>query len=900
MRSRQKRLKRHFIVEYLEVRSLLSGGLREPTPLPAGSLDPNFGSGGIASSSILGPTSDLASGVAIQRQGDGKIVVAGTARGVQSQSSFALARFNADSSLDKGFGNGGTVFTGFVAGSFTATASAVAIEPDGKIVVVGTVEGDIAGNNVEDFALARYNTDGSLDTSFGTNGEVLTDFGPDTVSSATGIAIAGNGNIVVTGTTTINGTSEFGVARYNNVGSLDQSFGAGGLATVDFGPDTSVFTANGVALEPQGQIVLGGTVAHFTGGFTVDFGVMRFNADGSLDQSFGTGGLVDTSFGSSNAATVAGIALEPGTGAIVLAGTVQDPSFTENFALARYNASDGRLDTNFGMQGEVITPSAPATTSTAAGLAIQPTDGAIVVTGTTSGFDINSNFFQDLVLTRYHSADGSLDQSFGTAGVVFTDFGAGSRTTAAGVAIQSTGKIIAAGSVTFTSGGTVAGFGVARYTSNGILDGRFGTGGKVITNVAGPSSDLTAAEAIQPDGKIVVVGTATVFGPDGAFDEEFALTRFNSDGSVDTHFGSNGSVLTDFGTGTNEAADVVIEPNGKILVAGTVEGTINGEFVQDFALAQYNSDGSLDRRFGSGGVVLTAFGPDSESTAASMALQSNGKIVVVGTASGFDSDDNEFQNFALARYNSNGSLDSSFGTGGKLLTSFGADTPVTAVGVAIQPNGAIIVAGSANDPDTFNDEFALARYSKNGGLDASFGTGGLVTMSFGADDGADIGGVALETNGRIIVAGNVEDFDNETTDFTLVSFNPDGSLDQGFGTGGVVTTDFGSETQAFAAGVVIQPDGKIVVAGTVTGFDSNFNFIQDFAAVRYNTDGSLDQSFGNGGTVLTSTGASESDSAADVAIAPNGNIIVAGTMSDSNSSDFTLVSYVGKKQNRRG
>jgi uncharacterized delta-60 repeat protein len=900
MRSRRKRAYRTFLAERLEVRSLLSGGPNVFGPFPAGSLNPSFGTGGIATSSIFGPTDTSASDVAIARQGDGKIVVAGTARGVNSQSGFALARYNNDGTLDTHFGNKGTVFTPFLSGSVAATASALAIEPDGKIVVVGTVQGTINGNSSEEFALARYNSDGSLDARFGNGGEVLTDFGPDTFSSASSVAIAGNGAIVVAGSTTIGGNGDYAVARYNANGSLDRSFGTGGEVAFNF-PDFTVFTTKvGVALQPNGKVVLAGTVASFTNGFTTDFGVARLNTNGSMDTTFGGDGLVTTSFGDPlRVESVAGVALEPGTGAIVVAGTVQDPSngFTEEFALARYNAGDGSLDAGFGTGGEVVTTPAPSTTSVATDLAIQPSNGAILVTGTTSGFDSSSTFFQSLTLNRYTTA-GKLDPSFGTGGQVLTAFTPGSRSSGAGVAVQLDGKIVAAGSVTFTDGGTVAGFGVARYNTNGSLDRGFGTRGEVVTNVPGPSSDVAAGEAIQRDGKIVVVGTASVFAPNGAINTDFALTRFNADGSVDTHFGNNGSVLTDFGTGANQAVAVAIQPDGKIVVAGTINGTINDDF-QDIGVARYNPDGTLDRSFANGGEVLIDLGSDTDGTAAGLAIQPNGKIVVAGTASGFDADDNFFEEIALARLNANGRLDATFGTGGEVLTGFGANTTVAAAGLALQPNGKIVVAGTATDQDTFVNEFALARYNTNGQLDASFGTGGEVTTSFGDGVSATARAVAIQANGRIVVAGSTTDLNTFNDDFALARYTTTGALDTTFGTGGLVTTSFGPGASADATGLAIQPDGEIVVAGTVQDFSTDFT--SDFGLARYNPNGSLDSSFGTGGEVRTSFGPDVSGTVAGVAIAPGGDIVVVGTTSVGfNNPEFTLADYLGSKKKDRG
>jgi uncharacterized delta-60 repeat protein len=878
-------------VESLEGRSLLSGG----PGLRPGSLDPGFGTGGVASPpAIFGPTDDIASGVAIQRQGDGKIVVAGTARGVEGPSAFAVARYNADGSLDVGFGNGGTTFTPFPSGS--VQASAVATQSDGKVVVAGTFQGDVNGSSVEEFALARYTKDGILDKSFGIGGEVITDFGTDSFSSASSVAITPGGQIVVSGPVTIGGVNDFAVARYDSNGKLDKSFGIGGEATAGF-PNLTVFlNPVDLALQPDGKVVLAGTVADFSGGFKTDFGLARFGTNGRLDATFGTGGEVVTSFGATNVSSVAGVALEPGTNAIVVAGTVQDPStFAGEFALARYKASDGSLDATFGNGGEVVTPAASGTTTTAAGVAIQA-DGKIVVEGATSGFDASSNFFQDLALARY-TLTGQLDKTFGTGGQILTDFGTGSRSTGAGVAIQPDGKIVGAGSVSFPfSGGPVAGFGVARYTSSGGLDRGFGVKGKVITNVAGPTSDVAAGVAIQPDGKIVELGTASVFAANGTIIGDFALTRFKADGTVDTHFGTNGSVLTSFGDGSIQAVGVTVQADGRIVVAGTLT---NAEFVQEIVLARYTKDGILDSSFGTGGEVLTTFGGDTSATAAGVTIDPTGRIVVAATVSGFDSSDNFFEDFAVARYRTNGSLDASFGSGGEALADFGSGVSATAAGVAIAPGGKIVVAGSITDPNTFNNDFAVARFNASGSLDTSFGSGGEATASFGPDTSDTAVGVAVQADGKIIVAGTDQDFDTNFIDeFGLARFNANGSLDATFGTGGLVATSFGPSASAFAGGVTIQPDGRIVVAGTVQDFATDV--ISEFGLARYDTNGSLDASFGSGGLVTTSFGPGTSASAAGVAIGSDGEIIVAGTITDSNfGSNLTLAGYVGSKRKDR-
>ena len=509
-------------------------------------LNTSFGTGGFATFSIDGPSTDKAAGVAITHQADGKIVVAGTASGPTAQSTFAVARQNADGSPDTTFGKGGTVFTNFAPGTIVA-ANDVAIQPDGKILVAGLIEGFINNNFAEDFAVARYDTNGSLDATFGTGGEVVADFGPNSSSEASSIVVTPAGKILVAGTTSADG-GDFAMAQLNADGSLDTTFGTGGKVVSSFGPN--VFAADvgakvGAAVLPSGQIVLAGLVINENNGFALDFGLASYNADGSLKTSFGTGGEVLTEFADSQVSSVAGIAVEPGSGTVVVAGSLHATTgFQSSFALARYHVSDGSLDASFGTGGEVITPTAPGTSSTATGIAIQPADGAIIVSGTLDGSDSNFNATKDLTLARYKAADGSLDATFGTGGEVVTDFGTGTLTSGSGVTVQADGKIVAAATV---GGSVIGGFGLARYNRSGSLDAKFNNGGEVVINVTMPAGMSTAGEAIQADGKIVVAGSAGVV-VNGAVASRIVLTRFNRDGSLDTTFGTNGSVITHFST----------------------------------------------------------------------------------------------------------------------------------------------------------------------------------------------------------------------------------------------------------------------------------------------------------------------------------------------------------------
>src|SRR4029450_2106701 len=282
------------------------------------------------------------------------------------------------------------------------------------------------------------------------------------------------------------------------------------------------------------------------------------------------------------------------------------------------------------------------------------------------------------------------------------------------------------------------------------------------------------------------------------------------------------------------------------------------------------SDGDLDPSFGFGGVVMTDFNTSTD-IAYSVALQPDGKLV----AAGITYTDNDFSNqdFAIARYNVDGSLDASFGTNGRVTTDFpGLVAAISAV--VVQPDEKIVVAGGAYPLFTFAGDFKVARYNPDGSLDTSFGTGGIVTTIF-PGDGSYAFALALQPDGKIIAAGtDFVDFnpgDMSDTDFALARYNPDGSLDTTFGNGGTVTTDFfGTEDDVFS--VLIQPDGKIVAVGSAND-PANF---YDFAAVRYLSNGTLDTTFGAGGKVSTDFGDRGFDRAHSAALQADGKIVAAG------------------------
>ncbi len=381
----------------------------------------------------------------------------------------------------------------------------------------------------------------------------------------------------------------------------------------------------------------------------------------------------------------------------------------------------------------------------------------------------------------------------------------------------------------------------------GDLDPTFGSGGTVITDSGG--FDAATALVLQPDGKIVVAGFS--FAPGVS---NFILARYNADGSLDGGFGSEGMVSTNLG-GFDQAFALALQPDGKIVVAGLCCAG------PKFALARYNADGSLHASFGNGGKVTTDFG--GAAFASALALQPDGKIVVAGSAGPGSG------NFALVRYNADGSLDAGFGNGGKVTTDFGGAAFASAL--ALQPDGKIVAAGFFHpQPPIGNSSFALARYNADGGLDLSFGLGGTVLTDFSG--AAEAHALALQPDGKIVAAGFSVVFN--ITHFALARYNAEGSLDPSFGSGGKVAANFGG--LAAAAALALQPDGKIVVAGTTVVDRSKFFNGSFFTLARYNAEGSLDAGFGSGIEFTTALRNLGLDQASALALQPDGKIVVAG------------------------
>lgn len=421
---------------------------------------------------------------------------------------------------------------------------------------------------------------------------------------------------------------------------------------------------------------------------------------------------------------------------------------------------------------------------------------------------------------------GDLDTGFGSGGIVTTDIG-GNEDRIHALALQSDGKIVAAGMVDGTNGRD---FALVRYHPDGSLDTGFGAGGIVTTDV---DYEQAFAVAVQSDGKIVAAGDGS--SPDGNY-VTFMVTRYNSNGSLDTGFGTNGIVSTMVGAFDTKARALAIQSDGKILVGGMASPAFPRN---DYTLARYTSNGSLDPNFDSDGIVTTSI-KGYHDEIRSLAVQADGKIVACGRS--VEEGLNKHFEFAVVRYNNNGSLDTGFSADGKVTTSISTGHD-NAKAVAIQSDGKIVVAGEA----TAGPGIVLVRYNANGSLDTGFDTDGMVTTDIGPGY-CYATSVAIQPDGKILTAGAYMNGNTFYQSLALVRYNPDGSLDTGFGVNGIVTTHVGSHTNDEAGSMVIRADKKILIGGyTETTSARNFCLARYLGDVNnspvpydFNSDGKSD------------------------------------------------------------
>jgi uncharacterized delta-60 repeat protein len=385
--------------------------------------------------------------------------------------------------------------------------------------------------------------------------------------------------------------------------------------------------------------------------------------------------------------------------------------------------------------------------------------------------------------------------------------------------------------------------------ADGNLDPTFGTGGKVVSDFG--YDDRAAGVAVQPDGRIVTAGTSC--------NGDILVTRYRPDGSLDPSFDGDGSLCVDVGSGSaDQGEEVIVLGDGRLLVAGTSAG--------NFALVRLNADGTLDSTFGTGGRATYDLGGNEVLHDA--ALAPDGKVVMAGETTGPGCPNaptmaGTTAGVAVARVLPNGTLDPTFGVGGGVVR-IDPDQVQRGLTVAVEPDGRPVIGGRITSCSRVNIHYSVFRLTTTGVADPTFAPQDPLQES-GPTSAAD---VAIQPDGRILVL--IDTFVGPATSpsrddaFIVIRYNPDGTVDTGFGNGGVATALFGAGRNATPTALVLQGD-KILTGGSVDG---------DFALARFNASGTLDQSFDGDGLVTTDFGGDDAIGA--LAVDPDGKAVAAG------------------------
>ncbi|QDU28395.1 Bifunctional hemolysin/adenylate cyclase precursor [Anatilimnocola aggregata] len=776
-------------------------------------------------------------------QPDGKTVVLGFGSSFSGAESYLL-RYNTNGTVDSTFGNGGKV----TVGGSSFSANSLALQTDGSILVTGTG----SNSSDSDFAVRRYNASGALDTNFGEQGQATIDFGEGSYdNSAKTLIQPADGKLLVIGNSYSDNNQIFTLLRLEANGLVDLSFGDSGRVHVDLGNLSENVTD--AVLQPDGKILVLGTT--YVSGTGADVVLLRFLADGMADDSFGTDGVVLSDLGGTED-YARSIALQT-DGRILISGSTN--AATQDMVAARYDET-GVLDVSFGTDGVAVFDFGGGY-DVVQDMLVLP-DGKIILAGTTEPSGGQSLF----ALTKLND-NGSLDTSFGTSGLATTDLGSAYALGAA-VDLQSDGSLVVGGIAVAAASVNDFDLGLARFTASGQLDLTYGSAGFVQTGFAGSTITFDrSVMAVQPDGKTLIA--STIMGITG--DLGWGIARNNVDGSPDLSFGTGGTlnvkVLGDF----NRLGGIAIQPDGKFLVTGTVQGGAAG---LDIAIRRFHGDGSADTSFGTAGTVQLELGNTSDVPRA-IAVQNDGKIVVGGHTQA----DGETADFYVLRLQADGSFDTSFGTSGLTTTDLGTSS-AQAQSLLILPDGKIVLAGGVNG---FGSSFALAQYSSTGALDTSFGTAGVMLGEAESVDVA-IQALAVQADGKLLGVTNTE-----TGEIAVLRANTNGTLDTTFGTDGWATAQFDGFAEGF--GVAVQSNGKILVAGTA---QSTGPAGSDFAIARFTSAGVLDLTFGTAGKQKVDLN-SPQDSASSIAVLPSGEIVVGGTtMNLANfSTDVAVIRLAG-------
>jgi uncharacterized delta-60 repeat protein len=795
-----------------------------------GSLDSTFDGDGKLIVDV-GGTYDA--GFSLIQQADGKLVQGGcSGKGSTFDYDFSLIRLNADGSLDSTFGSGGKFIVPM--GSGYDQGGSLIQQIDGKLVLGGY---SFNGSN-DDFSLIRLNTDGSLDSTFNGNGRLIVPVGSGH-DNGVSLTQQADGKLVLSGTSYNGSNDDFSLIRLNTNGSLDSTFGNGGKLIMPVGSGDD--WGQSLTQQADGKLVLGGISIN---GSNEDFSLIRLNTDGSLDSTFGSGGKLIVPVGSGNDE---GVSLtQQADGKLVLGGYSMNAAGNNDFSLIRLN-TDGSLDTSFNPAGVNTLGGTVAYTENTSPVALDRTvaifDAELAALNNGAGNYSGAS----LSVSRSSGANAQDLLGFNTTGALFT---------VSGASLLSDGLIFAtftsaAGtlSISFTGSGTVPTQALVNDVLSHITYANSSDAPPASTVMDYRFSD----DALSTTGSVNINITAVNDAP------TFGLTNPGA---------TPGKLVVPVGSDDDWGRSLIQQADGKLVLGGSSTNGSN----YDFSLIRLNTDGSLDSTFDGDGKLTVPVGSSGDE-GVSLTQQADGKLVLGGTSSNGGSD------FSLIRLNTNGSLDSTFGSDGKLIVPVGSGNDY-GQSLTQQADGKLVLGGYSRN-EAGNDDYSLIRLNTDGNLDSTFdGDGKLfVPVGPGNDQGVSL---TQQADGKLVLGGTSND------DFSLIRLNTDGSLDSTFGSDGKLIVPVGSNDD-LGKSLTQQADGKLVLGGYSRYFVSSqvgnllFSYY-DFSLIRLNTDGSLDSTFDGDGKLIVPVG-NGSDDGVSLIQQADGKLVLGG----SSSGDFSLI-----------
>ncbi len=610
-------------------------------------------------------------------QQNGKILVSGYLK-TMAGFDFLLLQFNSEGNLDTSLGDEGIVITDFYNGNDKAYS--MELLSDGKIVIAGTIQ----NGNHNDFGLVQFHPDGSIDTSFGQLGKVVTDFGNGFDDNGAALAIQEDEKIIITGRTGHPSNHQFGIARYNSDGSLDGSFGIGGRSSIDL--QSFQDAPSNLAIQNDGKIIIGG----ISNGPAISgaSALIRLQPNGEIDDSFGNNGIVLTDIQGTSPDYFTSVHYLT-DGKILAGGT----SFGW-FIIVRYH-SNGLIDTSFGNDG--IYSFFPGV-GPAGGIIEEMVileNGNILCGG--SAVNGTNN---DFALMRLLPS-GVMDSLFSGNGLIKIDFPADN--TGNSISLRHDGKILVTGGAfrRYSEGYEVA---LMNFNENGTLNSSFAGSGYRLTNISF-SHDYGNSVILQPDGKVIVTGTSLQRTEDSI--KRAILIRYVQIGNTDFTFNQNGIINIDFGVPSSEGIESIIQPDSKIVTLACLNASTTDN-IQGIGLIRHNPDGTIDSTFGTNGIVVftgvVSYDPKS------ILILPDGKLLIIASVSSEDS-----SSIFLMQYTSDGQLDQTFGINGNTtLSLLGGNC--FAAGFELLPSGKLIIAGRFKNSLTNSSSLELVRkfYSEFG------------------------------------------------------------------------------------------------------------------------------------------------------------------------------------------